>query len=51
MPAEPIEQIEDAHVVIAQSVCETSRRQPRADGTLRTVLGEVGVEPAVADLP
>ncbi|HET9015865.1 MAG TPA: SIS domain-containing protein [Thermomicrobiaceae bacterium] len=49
--ADPIEQVEDAHVVIAHSLCVALRQRIREDRALRSVLGEVIAEPAIADLP
>lgn len=49
VPAEPIEQVEDAHVVIAHSLCVAIRRHLHA-GAADQPLFEVPSQPVVADL-
>ncbi len=54
VPAQSIEQVEDAHLVVAHSLCVVLRRRLYAQAALQevehSVLNGMVVEPAVADL-
>jgi hypothetical protein len=54
VPARSIEQVEDAHLVIAHSLCAVLRRrlytQAAPQEVEHTVLNDMAVGPAVADL-
>jgi len=53
VPARSIEQVEDAHLVVAHSLCVVLRRRLYALAALQevehSVLNGIAVEPAVAD--